>query len=159
MKGVLVKAIRKNHTYENMNFMKKLLILIYALLITHTAYAINEPSQYPKELQELGLYIDSTLDKVKNIPDNNEDFCSTQSAFAFNIMEMRQKGVDYSDIYHLMNINNKADLTTKGMDKLDSYKGVFEEAYDYPIYESKENKSTATTFYMIYKNHQCLLSL
>ena len=69
--------------------------------------------------------------------DNNEDICSTQSAFAFNIMEMRQKGVDYSDIYHLMNINNKADLTTKGMDKLDSYKGVFEEAYDYPVYESK----------------------
>ena len=103
MKGVLVKAIRKNHTYENMNFMKKLLILIYALLITYPVYAINAPSQYPKELQELGVYIDSTLDKVQNISDNNEDICSTQSAFAFNIMEMRQKGVDYSDIYHLMN--------------------------------------------------------
>ena len=94
--------------------MKKLLILIYALLITHPAYAINALSQYPKELQELGVYIDSTLDKVKNIPD---------------------------------------------MDKLDSYKGVFEEAYDYPVYESKENKGTATTFYMTYKNHQYLLSL
>ena len=56
-----------------MNFMKKLLILIYALLITHTAYAINTPSQYPKELQELGVYIDSTLDKVQNISDNSED--------------------------------------------------------------------------------------
>ncbi|MDE4454010.1 hypothetical protein [Psychrobacter sp. DAB_AL62B] len=150
--------------------MKKSLILICALLITHTVQAsfpseiqtqkdsINAPLQYPKELQELGLYIDSTLDAVKNISDK-EDFCSNQTVFAFNIMEIRQKGVDYSDIYHLMNMNNKADLTTKGMAKLDSYRGVFEEAYDYPIYNSKEDKGTATTFYMTYKNHQCLLSL
>ncbi|OXL24797.1 hypothetical protein [Psychrobacter sp. DAB_AL32B] len=150
--------------------MKKSLILICTLLCMHTAQArvpseiqtqkdsINAPLQYPKELQELGLYIDSTLDAVKNISDK-EDFCSNQTVFAFNIMEMRQNGVDYSDIYHLMNISNKADLTTKGMAKLDSYRGVFEEAYDYPIYNSKEDKGTATTFYMTYKNHQCLLSL
>ena len=146
--------------------MKKSLILICTLLCMHTAQAriptqedsINVISQYPKELQELGVYIDSTLNAVKNISDK-EDFCSTQSIFAFNVMEMRQKGVDYSDIYHLMNINNKADLTIKGMAKLESYKGVVEEAYDYPIYTSKEDKGTATTFYMTYKNHQCLLSL
>ena len=109
-------------------------------------------------MQALGLYIDSTLDAVQNISDK-EDFCSTQTFFAFNIMEMRQKGVDYNDVYHLMNISNKADLTTKGMSKLESYRGVFEEAYDYPIYPSKEDKGTATTFYMTYKNHQYLLSL
>ena len=83
----------------------------------------------------------------------------TQGVFAFNIMELRQKWVDYSDVYHLMNISNTVDLTIKGMTKLESYKGVFEEAYDYPIYPSKEDKGTATTFYMTYKNHQCLLSL
>lgn len=88
-----------------------------------------------------------------------EEICSIQSVFAFNVMEMRQKGVDYSDVYHLMNVNNKADLTIKGMTKLESYKGVFEEAHEHPIYKSKEDKSTATTFYMTYKNHQCLLSL
>ena len=131
--------------------MKKSLILICTLLCMHTAQArvptqaasINIISQHPKELQELGLYIDSTLDAVKNISDK-EDFCSNQTVFAFNIMEMRQKGVDYSDIYHLMNISNKADLTTKGMAKLDSYRGVFEEAYDYPIYKSKEDKGSAS---------------
>ena len=151
--------------------MKKSLILTCTLLITHTVQAslpseikaktdsIHAPSQYPKELQKLGLYIDSTLDAVQNISDNNEDLCSTQSVFAFNVMKMRQKGVDYSDIYHLMNINNKADLTIKGIAKLESYKGVFEEAYEYPIYTSKEDKGTATTFYMTYKNHQCLLGL
>ncbi|WP_372844013.1 hypothetical protein [Psychrobacter sp.] len=151
--------------------MKKSLILTCTLLLTHTVQAsfpseiksktdsIHAPSQHPKELQKLGVYIDSTLDAVQNVSDNNEDLCSTQSVFAFNVMKMRQKGVDYSDIYHLMNINNKADLTIKGIAKLESYKGVFEEAYKYPIYTSKEDKGTATTLYMTYKNHQCLLSL
>ena len=150
--------------------MKKLLILTCILLLTHTVQAnsssetpeqtvsINAPSQYPEELQKLAVYIDSTLDTVQNTSDN-KDFCSTQSAFAFNIMEMRQKGVDYSNIYHILNINDESDLTIKGMGKLNSYKEVFEEAYDYPIYKNKEDKGTAITFYMIYKNHQCLLSL
>ena len=149
--------------------MKNLLILIFTftftLLCMHTAQArfptqedsINVISQYPKELQELGVYIDSTLDAVQSISDK-EDFCSNQTVFAFNIMELRQKGVDYSDVYHLINISNTADLTIKGITKLESYKGVFEEAYDYPIYQNKEDKGT-TTFYMTYKNHQCLLSL
>ena len=88
-----------------------------------------------------------------------EELCSIQSIFAFSVMEMRQKGVSYSDICHLMNIDSKADLTIKGMAKLESYKGVFEEAYEYPIYKSEEDKRAATTFYMTYKNHQCLLSL
>ena len=145
--------------------MKNLLILTFTLLCMHTTQArfptqeesINVISQYPKELQELGVYIDSTIDAVQSISDK-EEFCSTQAVFAFNIMELRQKGVDYSDVCHLMNIANTADLTTKGITKLESYKGVFEEAYDYPIYQNKENKGTATTFYMTYKNHQCLLS-
>lgn len=155
---------------KNVMVMNKLLILTCTLLMTHTVEAnfssetpeqtvpIDTPSQYPEELQKLALYIDATLDTVQNVS-NNSDFCSTQSAFAFNIMEMRQKGVDYSDIYHLLNVNNESDLTVKGIRKLNSYKEVFEEAYDYPIYKDKEDKGTAITLYMVYKNHQCLLSL
>lgn len=149
-----------------MSIMKNLLILTCTLLCMYTAQArfptqeesINVISHYPKQLQELGVYIDSTLDAVQSISDM-EYFCSTQGMLAFNIMKMRQKGVDYSDVYHLMNISNTADLTIKGMTKLESYKGIFEEAYDYPIYQNKEDKGTATTFYMNYKNHQCLFSL
>lgn len=151
--------------------MKKPLLLILALLFASTAQAkfspqiqaqidsMRSPNDYPEELQKLGKYIDETLDEVKSVGASARDHCPTQSIFAFNAMEMRQKDFDYNDIYYLLSVINRDDLTEKGQTKLAVYKEIFEEAYYYPIYKNKDDQNTAITLYRAYKDHQCILGV
>ena len=151
--------------------MKKPLLLILALLFTSTAQAdfspqvqsqigsMRSPNDYPEELQKLGKYIDETLDEVKAVGTSARDNCPTQSIFAFNAMEMRQKGFDYNDIYYLLSVSSTDDLTEKGQNKLAVYKEIFEEAYYYPTYDNKDDQNTAITLYRAYKDHQCMLGV
>ena len=151
--------------------MKKLIVLALSLAFSNIAQAefspeiqaqidsMKQPSQYPKELQKLGLYINDTLDLVNKVSSEIKDLCSAQPVFALDIMQMRQKGVEYNDVYRLLNITDGDDLTAKGVNKLSEYMNIFDDAYSYPIYEDLEDRGAATTFYMTYINHQCLLNL
>ncbi|PNK59659.1 hypothetical protein [Psychrobacter sp. FDAARGOS_221] len=115
-------------------------------------------SDLPIELQALieSADVEDNIKIEQQLSYEERGICSAKSAYAFNFMNMRQKGYDYEDIYLLIDLSQNSDGLELAENSLDFYHDLLSEAYSYPVYETKYLKGLAISLFLDKKNYECL---
>ncbi|EAS44220.1 hypothetical protein C9J48_13825 [Photobacterium profundum] len=95
----------------------------------------------------LPLFSQDTINNGKSIADN----CREVGKIAQSFMTFRQMGMEYNAMEETLK------ATTKSIDEYIRGKVIFEDVFEYPIVQGKEEKQQITVHYSEYKAGECLM--